>query len=240
MPALTRDDAFQTDRVTVAQRIVEECRQELGSRLLAAACYGSVAHHAAGPHSDVEIVLVTDDTVPYRDEYFFQDGILVECTTLSAMRMLEAASRIPPDWGIKYDQYRHHLALYDSVAFFPRLHAVADARPNVPFSTALQESWFTAYEMRGKVLNAVAAGDTSTALSAGWSFAFWAAMRIALHERVPYESTRTLWKEVAARGYGMRDLIEALTAGKVADVPRTVEAVWHAMDRWDMPPSYSP
>jgi predicted nucleotidyltransferase len=49
-----------TIRIEIARRIVERKRQELGEHLIAAACYGSVAHNAALPHSDVEIVIVTD------------------------------------------------------------------------------------------------------------------------------------------------------------------------------------
>lgn len=224
------------ERLATARRVIEERRPALGPALIAAACYGSVAHGAARLHSDVELVVITDESVPYADEYFFRGGILVECTTLPAARMLAAASRVPPDWGITADQYRHHLVLYDPGGFFPRLHAAAHDLDPAAFEASLQRSWWTAYELRGKTLNALASGDVPAALSAGWSFAYWAAMRIALQKRVPYESGRTLWREAAARGHGMGDLIGILSGGGMAGLRDTLDEVWRHTGSGGSPP----
>jgi kanamycin nucleotidyltransferase len=223
-------------RVAIARTLVERLHSELGEHLLAAAVYGSVAHGAAGRHSDVEIVLVTDETVPYRDVQQFEDGILVEYTLISAERKLTAARRVEPKWGVQADQYRHHLVLWDPDGFFPRCHEAARTLPDEAFEEALAESWWLAYELRGKLLSALLAGDLARIHFGGWEFAQVTALRIALRERVPYESGRTLWRDAAARGHGIDVLVEALTAG--GDHKRiewAVEAVWAETGTWGAP-----
>jgi hypothetical protein len=119
---------------------VERKRRELGEAMLAAAVYGSVAHRAAAQHSDVEVDVVVDETVEERDEYFFDEGVMVECNLVSAERMLSSARRVPWNWGIKADAYRHQEAIWDPGAFFKRLHEAATTIPDEDFDRALAES----------------------------------------------------------------------------------------------------
>ncbi|MBO0779232.1 MAG: hypothetical protein J2P37_10440 [Ktedonobacteraceae bacterium] len=65
---------FGQKRLAIAQQIVERKQQELRDHLRAAACYGSVAHHAASEYSDVEIVLLTDESIPAQEEQFLPRG----------------------------------------------------------------------------------------------------------------------------------------------------------------------
>ncbi len=223
-------------RIEIARCVLKRKHHELGTRVRAAACYGSVAHRAAREHSDVELTIITDETVPYEDEYFFEQGTLVECTLVSEARMLAAARPVPVDWGIKADQYRHHHVLYDPDQFFPRLWSVADDLAPSDFDQAVAESWWYVYELRGKVHNAVADADAARTIYTAWTFAYWTAMRIALHERRPYESGRTLWREAADRGYGMPELLDVLAAGQLPHVGRGVETVWEQTRSWGAPP----
>jgi hypothetical protein len=90
------------------------------------------------------------------------------------------------------------------------------------------ENWWVVYEERQKLRNAVAANDVPRALYLCWEFAYSAAMRIALEERKPYESGRTLWRDAASRRYGMEQLIEALSRrhGALAEITPAVDGVW--------------
>ncbi|HLI06458.1 MAG TPA: hypothetical protein VKV40_07815 [Ktedonobacteraceae bacterium] len=88
-------------RLVIAHRIVEWKKQEPGKHLVAAACYGSVAHHASREYSDIEPVILTDDTIEAREGMFFADGIMVECDILPASRMLKAAQPVRVSWGIE-------------------------------------------------------------------------------------------------------------------------------------------
>lgn len=178
-------------RIEIARCILERKRDELGARVRAAACYGSVAHGAAGEHSDVELTIITEETVPYEDEYVFQQGTLVECTVVSESRMLAAAQRVRPDWGIQADQYRRHHVLYDPDRFFSRLWSVADDLAPSDFDQALADSWWRVYELRGKVQNAVADDDVVQAIYTAWTFAYWTAMRIALLEIIVVRDRRS-------------------------------------------------
>lgn len=222
-------------RIEIARRIVERKKQELGEHLVAAACYGSVAHHASMQHSDVEMIILTDDTIEAREDQFFDNGIMVECDMLPAARILLAARRVTSRWGIEADQYRHHLVLWDPDRFFPRLWAAASDLPAEDFERALKTSWWWAYEARMKALNAQLLDDRPRLYADGWGFAQATAMRIALYEQRPYESGRTLWQDVTARGYGMRELIGSLTTGDFQQIPRGIDAVWEQTNTWGAP-----
>lgn len=60
-------------------------------------------------------------------------------------------------------------------------------------------------------------------------------MRIALKERRPYESLRTLWGDVASRGYGMDELVDALTTADLDRIAAAVERVWDEIGDWGGP-----
>lgn len=207
--------------------------------MIAGAVYGSVSYGAAGEHSDVEVIVVTDETIKEGDEYFFDEGVMVECAVVQADRLVASATKVPWDWGIKADAYRHQVPIWDPKAFFAALRAAAHSIADGRFERALAETWWWCYETRGKFLNALAVGDAARALHTGWQFAYAAAMRIALRDRKPYESMRTLWSDVSSRGYQMEPLLEALTRGASAlhEVGQCVDAVWRAIRVWGPPSS---
>ena len=222
-------------RVALARLVCQRKRAELGEKLLAIAVYGSVAHGAAGPHSDLEMVLLTDDSLELTYEPFYTDGVQGQCDVLLASRMLRAASGVTPKWGIQADQYRCHLVLWDPDGWFARVQAAAYALADDAFQSALREGWWPAHEIRNKVRNALLAGDPPRAMFHAWEFTYVCAMRIALHERRPYESDRTLWTDVAGRGYATPDLITALTTGDLAAIPARLDAVWERTNAWGAP-----
>lgn len=219
----------------IAEDIVTRARAELGDALRAAAIYGSVAHDAADINSDVEVVLVTDETLERVEEHFFARGVMVEVTRLPAVRMLAAARTVEEYWGVQADQHRHHLVLYDADGFFPRLWQAARDLPDGSFAAALRETWWYVFESRGKLRNALRAGDLARISHEGWHFAYGAAMRIALRERAPYESARTIWDDVRRRGYVMPALLDALLAGEPDAIGAAVDAVWEQMRTWEPP-----
>jgi kanamycin nucleotidyltransferase len=206
--------------------------------MLAGAVIGSVAHGAAAEHSDVELVVVTTTAVEERDEYFFDAGVMVECAVVQAERLLASARSVPWNWGIKADAHRHHVAIWDPEGFFDRLRQAAGSIPDEDFERALEASWWIVYEEREKLRNAMGQNDAPRAVYLGWEFAYAAAMRIALRERVPYESGRTLWEDASRRGYGIERLIRALTAGAaLSEITCAVDDVWSEMAGWSAPSS---
>ncbi|HLZ23692.1 MAG TPA: kanamycin nucleotidyltransferase C-terminal domain-containing protein [Ktedonobacterales bacterium] len=222
-------------RLAVAQRVFARVHAEHGEHLIAAAVYGSVARAEASAESDVELTIITDETVEYADAYCFEQGILVEYTMVPAARMLAASRRVTPAWGIEADQYRRHLVLWDPTGFFPTLWRAARDIPDGAFAEAAHTAWWHAFEGRGKYHNAARMGDLPRIHYTAWQFAYMTALRIALHERRPYTSGRTIWTDVVVRGYGMSGLLAALTAGSVDHISAAIELVWAETQLWGKP-----
>ena len=128
-------------RVALARVVCERKRAELGEHLLSVACYGSVAHNAAGPHSDLELALLADDTLELTYEPFMMDGVMGQCDILPASRMLRAASKVSPKWGIEADQHRCHLVLWDPGGWFARVQAAAHNLADEDFTVAIEAVW---------------------------------------------------------------------------------------------------
>jgi hypothetical protein len=204
--------------------------------MLAAAVYGSVAHGAATEHSDVEVGVVCNETVEERDEWFFDEGVMVECALVQSERLLASARSVPWNWGIKADAYRHQVAIWDPDSFYERLRDAACSIPDEHFAPALEHTWWILYEEREKLRSAIAQQDVPRAIYLGWEFAYGAAMRHALRERSPYASGRTLWRDAASRDRRLAELIEALTRGALTEITRCVDDVWRTVGAWDVPP----
>ncbi len=222
-------------RVALAERIGEHRRRALGHHVLAVACYGSVAHGRTDAASDLEMIVLTDDGVPAIDEHFIEDGVQVECDLLPFERLLAAAVRVADDWGAEADCYRSTRAVWDPDARFAAVRAAHLATPNAHFAVALERSWWAARELREKVRSQAGAGDGPGVRFAAWQYAYRAAMRIALHDRAPYESSRTLWAEAAARGYGMPGALAALVRGEPRDLEAAVARLHNKVGAWGAP-----
>lgn len=225
-PALTTPTGR---RVALARRILPEVAAALGDKLVATAAYGSVAHGQAREYSDLEIVVLTTDAVPAAERQEIRDGILVELDSLPVSRMLAAAGRVGPLWGVEADQYRTFAPLYDPQGVLKAVRERSLGIPPEEFAPALVSNRLRLVEVRGKFRNALLARDAATMRDVGWRYAHAAAMRIALLERKPYESGRILWADAARRGYAMGDLVLNLTSGAVADQKGAMAAVWGAI-----------
>jgi kanamycin nucleotidyltransferase len=236
---MTLDATAATERrLAVARSLLPELAAALNDDLVAVAVYGSVAHGQARKYSDLEVVVLTTDAVPSVERQEVRDGILVEVDTLPASRMLAAAGRVGPLWGVEADQYRTFRPLYDPTAVLAAVRGRSLSIASERFQPALDANCLRLLEVRGKFKNALAIGDASTMRDVGWRYAHAAAMRIALLERQPYESGRTLWADASRRGYKMSALVENLTDGPVAEQPGVMAAVWDAVlrDQANHPP----
>ena len=66
-------------RMNLAEEIVGSYGRQMGEHLVAAACYGSVAHGQADAHSDLELIVLTDASIEAVNVHMVQHGIQVEC-----------------------------------------------------------------------------------------------------------------------------------------------------------------
>lgn len=70
-------------RINLAEEMVWAYRRELGKHVVAAACYGSVAHGRADAHSDLELLVLTDTAIEAVNVHTVRNGIPVACDVLA-------------------------------------------------------------------------------------------------------------------------------------------------------------
>jgi len=95
-------------RIDLAQELVLAYRREMGEHVVAAACYGSVAHGRADAHSDLELIVLTDTAIEAVNVHMVRQGIQVECDVLPTERLRHAAQVVTIEWGVQADCYRYH------------------------------------------------------------------------------------------------------------------------------------
>ena len=222
-------------RINLADEMVWEYRRELGEHVVAAACYGSVAHGRADVHSDLELLVLTDIAIEAVNVHTMRNGIQVECDVLPTERLRHAAQVVTIEWGIEADCYRHHWVLWDPTEQFATIREAALATPRERFDAVLQQTWWAAREWASKVVAMVETGNRAGAQFTAWQYLYLVAMRVALAHQEPYESLRTLWQEASARGFGVADMVGVLAGGNIAHLPEVVRAVQQHTGSWGEP-----
>ena len=222
-------------RINLAEELVWEYRRKLGKRMVAAACYGSVAHGRADAHSDLELLILTDPAIEAVNVHTVRNGIQVECDVLPTERLRHASQIVTIEWGVEADCYRHQWVLWDPTEQFAAIRKAATATPRERFEDVLQQTWWAEREWASKVVAMVETGNRPGAQFSGWQYLYLAAMRVALAHQKPYESLRTLWQEASARGFGVADMVGVLAGGNVAHLPEVVRAVQQHTGSWGAP-----
>ncbi|MHB1610263.1 MAG: hypothetical protein ACYCT0_01070 [Sulfobacillus sp.] len=222
-------------RIDLAQELVLAYRREMGEHVVAAACYGSVAHGRADAHSDLELIVLTDTAIEAVNVHMVRQGIQVECDVLPTERLRHAAQVVTIEWGVQADCYRYHWVIWDPTEQFAAVRETAMATPCERFEDALQQSWWSAREWAGKVVAAVETGNHPGAQFTAWQYLYLVALRVALAQQEPYGSLRTLWQEASARGFGIADMLGMLERGDIARLPEMIRSVQQDTGSWGEP-----
>ncbi|NMP23861.1 hypothetical protein [Sulfobacillus harzensis] len=223
-------------RVALAEEMTQNYRREFREHLAASACYGSVAHGLADAHSDLEMIILTDDAIDAVNVHMVYHGIPVECDIVPTARFFRAAQRVSVEWGIEADAYRHHLPIWDPGNQFEAIRAASLATPHEQFEEALKVSWWSAREWAAKIQAMAKVGNDPGCQFAAWQYLYLAALRIALAQQDPYRSLRSLWQEASTRGFGVEAMLEGLTRGDISRLPQLVEIVQQRTGSWGQPP----
>lgn len=222
-------------RLNLAEEMIWAYRRDLGEHMMAAACYGSVAHGRADRHSDLELIVLTDPVIDAVNVHTVRNGVQVECDVLPTERLQRAAQVVTIEWGVEADCYRHHRIIWDPTEQFAAVRESALATPHERFEDALQQSWWSVREWATKVAAMVESGNPAGAQFTAWQYLYQVALRIALVQQEPYVSLRTLWQEASARGFGVADMLGVLAGGDIAHLPDMVRAVQQHTGSWGEP-----
>jgi predicted nucleotidyltransferase len=222
-------------RINLAWKVVREYRHQLGEHVVAAACYGSVAHGRADAHSDLELLVLTDMTVEPVNVHTVRDGVAIECDVIPTARLRQAAQLVTLDWGVEADGYRHHYILWDPRDEFVAVREASLQTPAERFDEVLQHSWWSAREWASKVIAMVETANNPGAQYTAWQYLYVASMRVALRQQEPYVSLRTLWQEASARGFGVADMVSVLTGGEISLLPEVLHTVQQHTGVWGAP-----
>ncbi len=78
-------------------------------------------------------------------------------------------------------------------------------------------------------------GNRPGAQFAAWQYLYLAAMRVALVQKEPYPSLRTLWQDAGSRGFCIDEMLSCLTKGDIRQLPKAVDTVQYCTGSWGKP-----
>ncbi len=222
-------------RMDLAKEMALAYRRDMGDHMVAAACYGSVAHGRADAHSDLELIVLTDLFVEPINVHTVRQGIQVECDVLPIERLRHRAQVVTIEWGVEADCYRYPRIIWDPTEQFAAVRDISLATPRKRFDDALQQSWWSAREWANKVVAMVESDNLPGAQFTAWQYLYLVAMRVALVQQEPYESLRTMWQDASARGFGVADVLGVLVRTDIAHLPEVIRVVQKDTGSWGEP-----
>jgi hypothetical protein len=150
MTDVTANPYLANPRWIIAEQVTEAVRRRFSADVLAIAVHGALAHGDDAEHSDVQLVVVTDQAGggPHPATRRI-DGVVVDLGVIGADQYLRHARTLSTAWPLAADQYLTARTTYDPDAWYQRLRdthlsRLAEAGRS-EFAALAREAWYRAH-----------------------------------------------------------------------------------------------
>ncbi len=188
----------QEDRLAVARDLAQRILAKYSDAVLGIAIYGSVARRADTSYSDIELKVVTTDSVEEHDvEYVHGSGVKVEINYEQAQNYLRRAGSVDSEWPIWAAQYRQQLVLFERENFFTKARQVVESMKDEDFRAAqAQLIAEDLYELMNKIRGAWAQSEEENLRWWAGRLLWFSIMWLGLANRRYFTTGGTVWEEV--------------------------------------------
>jgi len=218
------------DRIKIAHDLSDRVLEKYGNHIIAVYICGSTSKKLDRPYSDLEMIVVVNDTAEISMKYYLHRGLIIQIEYVKSSKILSDAVQLTDNWPWEADQYRNRIALYEREGWFRRLdEAVAknDKRDSVE---AIRKSFMMMTESMAVLRNAVLTNDKVGVLSRGRMLAEDAARILLLLNRRYVTTTSWLWK-IAFDVHGIPKDFKKLVEKMSGFVPTTEAEVVVSSER---------
>ncbi|MCL6642431.1 MAG: hypothetical protein K6T71_03805 [Candidatus Bipolaricaulota bacterium] len=227
------------DRLAVARDLAQRILAKHGDAVLGIAIYGSLARGADTPYSDIELKVITTDSVDEHDvEYVHRSGMKIEINYEQAEKYLCRAGSADTDWPIWAGQYRQQLVLFERENLFARARKATESRHDEDFRAA--QAQLIAEDLYELVQKIRGAWEHSQEENLRWwagRFLWFSIMWLGLANRKYFTSGGTVWEEVRRFTVLPKDFESYLSVlagfkpSSAGEIYRAVEGLWAEIRR---------
>jgi kanamycin nucleotidyltransferase len=227
------------DRLAVARDLAQRILAKYGDAVLGIAIYGSVARGVDTSYSDIELKVITSDSVDEHDvEYVHRSGMKIEINYEHAENYLHRAGSVDTDWPIWAGQYRQQVVLFERENFFAQARQAVGSLKDKDFRAAqAQLIAEDLYELVQKIRGAWEHHHEENLRWWAGRFLWFSIMWLGLANREYFTSGNTVWEEVRKFAILPKDFESHLRAlagfkpSSVGEIYRAVEGLWTEIQR---------
>lgn len=227
------------DRLALARELVQRILRKYGDAVLGIALYGSVARRADTAYSDIELRVITDDSVVEHDvEYVHTSGAKIEINYEQAKSYLRRAASVDTEWPIWAAIYRQQRVLFERDDFFTHARKAAESLKDEDFRAAqAQLIAEDLYELVQKIRGAWQQKREENLRWWAGRFLWFAVMWLGLANRKYFMTGGTVWDEVRRFTILPKNFEHQLTVlagfnpSSASEVYRAVEEMWAEIER---------
>ncbi len=227
------------DRLAVARDLAQRILKKYGDAVLGIAIYGSVARGADTPYSDIELKVITTDSVDEHDvEYVHSSGMKVEINYEQAEKYLYRAGGVDTDWPIWAGQYRQQLVLFERENFFAQAQRAVEGLKAKDFRAA--QAQLIAEDLYELVQKIRGAWEHHREENLRWwagRFLWFSIMWLGLANRKHFASGGTVWEEVRRFSILPKNfenqlrVLAGFKPSSAGEIYRAVEGLWAEIQR---------
>ncbi len=227
------------DRLALARELVQRILRKYGDAVLGIALYGSVARRADTAYSDIELRVITDDSVVEHDvEYVHTSGAKIEINYEQAKSYLRRAASVDTEWPIWAAIYRQYLVLFEREDFFAQAQRAIENLKDEDFRAAqAQLISEDLYELVQKIRGAWEQKKEENLRWWAGRFLWFSVLWLGLANRKYFTTGGTVWDEVRHFAMLPKNLEHQLTVlagfkpSSVSEVYRAVEDLWSEIQK---------
>ncbi len=222
------------DRLALARDLAQRILRKYGDAVLGIALYGSVARGVDTTYSDIELRVITDDSVVEHDvEYVHTSGVKIEINYERAQNYLRRAASVDTEWPIWAAIYRQYLVLFEREDFFTQAQRAIENIKDEDFRAAqAQLIAEDLYELVQKIRGAWAQKHEENLRWWAGRLLWFSVLWLGLANRQYFTTGSTVWEEVRRFSVLPKDfeyqvaVLAGFNPGTPSDVYRAVEDLW--------------
>jgi len=223
-------------RVALVRSFANALVQRFGPAVAAVGIYGSVARGDEGPHSDVDVLVLSYSPLfPPPSSHLVGETVVYVNTYLLADAERELREPVPA-FPERLGGWLDILSIYDPHQQIPRLQGLARSVPPDLFRKSAELALLGGRDMLGKLRNCRQRYDEEGLREAAVWLTLYAAWAVASLNRSPFRSDNEIFtahRRFAAvpRGY---EVIRDLRYGRTPreEIYQTAEAFWDNLERF--------
>ncbi|MCG7409653.1 KNTase domain-containing protein [Paenibacillus sp. ACRRX] len=207
--------------------------------IMAIGVYGSIGQGTDGHYSDIEMHVITQNSIRLDSYEFIYDKFKIEISTATLDEAYIKAKQVDDMWPIKAGVFIHVLSLYDPHHIFEELKLLPLQVPEVELREVMKQFMiWESYETMGKIRNNWENGNVGYLAIGAKDLSWQTAKLIGLANKQYFRTRAKTFQDSLAmkdKPAGYEELVMCVLEGNEADKEKVYvlcERLWSGLNEW--------